>query len=74
MLTEVSERESYSDDVPVADAVEQSRSAAESADLESVDIAERVPLDDGTTPLESNEADWQEQHQIVEDPDEGDIR
>lgn len=70
----MTEPESFPDDVPVADAVEQVRPAAEPADLESVDPGERVPLDDGPAPLESNESDWQEQRQIVEDPDEDEIR
>ncbi|GAA2778569.1 hypothetical protein GCM10010533_16100 [Mycolicibacterium pallens] len=68
------ERDSIPDDVPVPDAVEQNRSVAESADLESVDPAERVPIDDGSAPLESNELDWQEQRQVVEDPDPDEFR
>ncbi|MFN8032406.1 MAG: hypothetical protein U0Q47_03795 [Mycobacterium sp.] len=70
----MTERESFPDDVPVADAVEQLRPAAEPADLESVDADGRVPVDNGVAPLESNESDWQEQRQVVEDPDEDDIR
>lgn len=68
------ERDSIPDDVPVPDAVEQNRSVAESADLENVDPAERVPIDDGSAPLESNELDWQEQRQVVEDPDPDEFR
>lgn len=67
-LAQVSERDSFSDEVPVADAVEQERPAAESADVESVD-----PSGDGA-PLESNESDWQEQRQIVENPEQDEIR
>lgn len=72
MLTVMSEPDSDSppDDVPVADAVEQSRPAAENADLESVDPDERVPIDEGSPPLEANDADWQEQHIVVEDLDD----
>jgi hypothetical protein len=70
----MTERESFPDDVPVADAVEQLRPVTEPFDLESVDPDERVPVDDGVAPLESNESDWREQHQIVEDPDEDEIR
>jgi len=59
-------RESFPDDVPVGDAVEQLRSVAEPADADGVEP--------DAPPLESNESDWQEQHQIVEDPDEDEIR
>ena len=64
----------FGDEVPVADAVEQHRDAAESADLESLDPAERVPVDDGETPLESDAADWQEQHRDAGGADEDDAR
>ena len=64
----------FGDEVPVADAVEQSRPAAEHAELESVDPGERVPVEDGETPLEADRSDWQEQHQQVDDPDEDDVR
>lgn len=70
----MTERDSFPDEVPVADAVEQQRPAAEIPDLESLDPDERVPMADGGAPLESNESDWHEQHQIVEDPDEDAIR
>jgi hypothetical protein len=41
------------------------------ADTETLDPAERVPVEDGPAPLESDAADWQEQHTDVEtDPDE----
>lgn len=62
----MTEREFFPDDVPVGDAVEQLRSVAEPAELEGVD--------DDAPPLESNESDWQEQRQVVEDPDEDEIR
>ena len=64
----------FGDEVPVADAVEQHRDAAESADLESLDPAERVPVDDGEPPLEANESDWQEQHRDADGADEDDVR
>jgi hypothetical protein len=70
----MTERDSFPDEVPVADAVEQQRLAAEFPDLESVDPDERVPVEEGDPALESNESDWQEQHQIVENPDEDEIR
>lgn len=65
----MTEPESFPDDVPVADAVEQIRPAAEAADPD-----ERVPVGDDAPPLESNESDWQEQRQVVEDPDEDELR
>jgi len=64
----------FGDEVPVADAVEQHRDAAEPADLESLDPDERVPVDDGETPLEANESDWQEQHRDAGGADEDDAR
>ncbi|MEZ0358134.1 hypothetical protein CRM90_19385 [Mycobacterium sp. ENV421] len=68
------EHDPIPDDVPVPDAIEQIRPATESADLESLDIDERVPVDDGAPPLESNELDWQDQREVVEDPDPDEIR
>ncbi|WP_431233297.1 hypothetical protein ACQ856_00600 [Mycolicibacterium psychrotolerans] len=68
------EHDPIPDDVPVPDAVEQIRPVTESADLESLDIGERLPVDDSTPPLESNELDWQDQRQVVEDPDPDEIR
>ena len=62
----MTEPESFQDDVPVVDAVEQLRPAT--------DPDEQVPIGDDVPPLESNESDWQEQRQVVEDPDEDDIR
>jgi hypothetical protein len=67
----VSPEDSFDDEVPVPDAVDQHRPAAEAADTETLDPAERVPVEDGPAPLESDAADWQEQHTDVEtDPDE----
>ena len=66
--------EGFGDEVPVADAVEQSRPAAENAELESVDPGERVALDDGEAPLEADRSDWQEQHEQVDGSDEDDAR
>ena len=63
----------FPDDVPLADALEQQRSAAESADLETVDADEQVPTENRDTPLESNATDWQEQRQVVETRDEGEV-
>ena len=62
----MTERGSFPDDVPLGDAVEQLRSVAEPADPASVGA--------DAPPLESNESDWQEQRQIVEDPYEDEIR
>jgi hypothetical protein len=62
----MTERESFPDDVPVNDAVEQLRSVAEPDEPTSEDA--------DAPPLESNESDWQEQRQVVEDPDEDEIR
>lgn len=70
----MTDRESIPDDVPVADAIEQNRLAAESADMDTVDPDERVPVDDNVAPLETNESDWQEQHQVIEDPDQDEFR
>ncbi len=64
----------FGDEVPVADAVEQHRDAAEPADLESLDPDERVPVDDGEPSLESDAADWQEQHRDAGGDDEDDVR
>ncbi|MGO8770678.1 MAG: hypothetical protein ACLQIK_15410 [Mycobacterium sp.] len=64
----------FPDDVPLADAIEQQRPAAEAADLETVDPDERVPIENGDMPLESNASDWQEQHQVVETHDEDEVR
>ena len=68
------DRDSIPDDVPVADAVEQNRPVTEPAVLDSVDPDGQVPIDDGTPPLESNEMDWQEQRQVIDDPDADDVR
>ena len=53
------------DEVSVADAIEQTRSAVDSEE----------PVDDyASAPLESNESDWQEQHQVVDDFGEDEFR
>ena len=62
----MTERGSFPDDIPLGDAGEQLRSVAEAA------YADGLELD--ASPLESNESDWQEQRQIVEDPYEDEIR
>lgn len=68
MLAVMSQDESFPgevpDEVPLADAVEQSRAARESDDS-------ALPADH--PPLETDESDWQEQQLVVEDP-EDDIR
>lgn len=51
----------------MADAVEQQRPAAEPADDDGLQLS-------GGVPLESSESDWQEQLQIVDDPDEDEFR
>ncbi|KAA0104625.1 hypothetical protein [Mycolicibacterium sp. P1-5] len=68
------ERDPIPDDVPIPDAVEQNRLVAESGEHDSVDPDEWVPDDDGSAPLESNELDWQEQRQIIETPDQDELR
>jgi hypothetical protein len=52
-----------SDDVPIADAVDQHRDAIGAVP----DEEEAAGLDD--VPLEASGADWQEQHEVVVDPD-----
>lgn len=54
--------DSFADEVPVADAVEQTRPAVEAGEAD-------LPGDDAA-PLESNESDWHEQRLIVEDPED----
>ena len=59
--------ESVPDDVPIDDAVEQSRPLAGDD--------EQAPLrDEDSPPLEADAPDWQEQHQAVEDAGEDDFR
>ncbi|MFG1930474.1 hypothetical protein ACGFK1_07430 [Mycobacterium sp. NPDC048908] len=59
----------FADDVPVADAVEQSRTVREPV-LDEEAAAE--PPD--TPPLEATAADWQEQLETVElDPDDDEV-
>ncbi len=74
MFAEMTQNESIPDDVPVADAIEQMRPAAETAILETVDAAEKVQISDGVersgAPLEVDESDWQEQHLVIEDPED----
>ncbi len=69
------ERDSIPDDVPVPDAVEQKTARWRSLPIWKVWILPSgVPIDDGSAPLESNELDWQEQRQVVEDPDPDEFR
>jgi hypothetical protein len=61
--------EQLPDDVPVADAVEQTRTASEPA---VDDEAPGEPPD--TPPLEATAADWQEQLETVElDPEDDEV-
>lgn len=57
----------FPDEVPVADAVEQTRPAVDSEDPAPVGA-------DDDAPLESNESDWHEQREIVEGFDEDEFR
>lgn len=68
----MSQNESIADDVPVADAIEQMRPAVETVTLETVDPAEKVQISTGESeaPLEVDESDWQEQHLVIEDPED----
>jgi len=54
-------------EVPIDDAVEQSRP------LVGNDEQERL-RDEGSPPLEADAPDWQEQHQLIEDAGEDDFR
>lgn len=57
------------DEVPVADAVEQSTPAVDDPEAAAVESAAEI---DGQPPLESDESDWQEQRLTVDlDPEEG---
>jgi hypothetical protein len=57
---------SESDEVPIADAVEQQRDAA--APVVDDEVAAEPS---GDVPLETSGADWQEQQEeIIDDPDE----
>jgi hypothetical protein len=68
----MTERDSFPDDVPVEDAVEQKRLVAEPADQDPTNLDDPTLIDDDVAPLEADESDWQEQHQVIEesDPDE----
>ncbi|MCX2933673.1 hypothetical protein ORI20_25715 [Mycobacterium sp. CVI_P3] len=70
----MTDRDSFPDDVPIADIVEQNRSAAGAADADDVDGDDSALIDDALPPLESDESDWQEQHQVIEDPDPDELR
>ena len=54
--------DSFDDEIPVADSVEQARPV--------VEPAEQYDYGDDSPPLESDESDWQEQQLVVEDPDD----
>ncbi|EHB58530.1 hypothetical protein MycrhDRAFT_0966 [Mycolicibacterium rhodesiae JS60] len=70
----MTERDSFPDDVPVADAVEQNRPAAEPADRDAADPDEPVRTDEDVAPLEADESDWQEQLQVIEESDQDEFR
>lgn len=55
------------DEVPVADAIEQSRDAAE-----VLSDSEAPPSGDKDAPLEADAADWQEQEAVVDQDDDAD--
>lgn len=57
----------FPDEVPEADAVEQTRPAVEPGEPLPVD-------DDAQPPLESDESDWQEQREVVESFDDDEFR
>ena len=61
----------FRDEVPVADAVEQIRSSLTETDEQPLDDGEDAP---GPAPLETDESDWQEQHQVVGDFGEDEFR
>lgn len=70
----MTERDSFPDDVPVADAVEQNRLVAEPADQDAADSEERMRTGDDVAPLEADESDWQEQLQVIEESDQDEFR
>ncbi len=61
----------FPDEVPVADAVEQIRSGLTETDEQTIDDSEDSA---GPAPLETDEFDWQEQHQVVGDFGEDEFR
>lgn len=72
-LAKVSAHDRFPDEVPVADAVEQLRPVLEPDDQRRFDSDERDSAQP-ERPLESGEADWQEQQQIVADQDQDENR
>ena len=60
----------FPDEVPVADAVEQTRPVVEPGDAPPADDLETA----GPAPLESDASDWQEQQEVVEDFGEDEFR
>ncbi|MDF2825860.1 MAG: hypothetical protein K0R68_3268 [Mycobacterium sp.] len=54
----------FPDEVPVDDAVEQLQPAADPVSADEDDLAGATP------PLESDPSDWQEQHQLLDDPED----
>ncbi|MCV7074522.1 hypothetical protein [Mycobacterium szulgai] len=53
----------FPDDVPIADAVEQQRTTADSA---ADDDRPAASWEDGQVPLEASVSDWQEQRETVQ--------
>ena len=66
----------FPDEVPVPDAVEQSRPAIDSDDPPLAGADDAAPLERpfSERPLESDESDWQEQRVIVDGFDEDEFR
>lgn len=67
-MTSSDSQPDFPDEVPVADALEQTLPAVQPP------VADEPIPDDGTAPLESNESDWQEQREVVSDFDEDEFR
>lgn len=59
--------DSFPDEVPVADAVEQTRAAADV-------VGDEDPDPDESPALESDSADWQEQREVVDGFDDDEFR
>lgn len=65
----MTERDSFPDEVPVADAAEQDRPVRDSADG-GEDAAAGSTGIPGSAPLEADASDWQDQRLVVEIDDE----
>ena len=71
VMTDSESPPDFPDEVPVPDAVEQTRPAVDPSDVDPDVPSASAEFD---APLESNESDWQEQRQVVEGFDEDDFR